>query len=140
MYLGAVQPGGRVYSILDRAPTLAERVMVMGIGKSLVDWTQVHLARFLATRPATPLILAGTLALAATGAVATTPSPAPQSPTAVVQTTPPPLFPAANCNAVWNGFTVCQIPANQVTLYIIAYGCYQPWHGEDRYVCPLMSN
>jgi hypothetical protein len=78
----------------------------MSTGTSLVDWTQMRLARFFATRLATPLILTGTMALAAGGAVATTPMPAHQNPAAAVRTIPAPLFPPMSCHTGWYGLAV----------------------------------
>jgi hypothetical protein len=100
----------------------------------------MHLARFLATRLATPLILTGTMALAAGGAVATAPAHTQQYPTTVVQTTPLPIFPNIGCHPGWYGTMVCHIPTNQVALWAPAYSCSQDWHGDDLYVCHFMSN
>jgi hypothetical protein len=112
----------------------------MDIGKSLVDWTQLRLARFLATSAATPVLLAGTLALTAGGAVATTPTPAHQNSPAVARMTPAPLFPPVICHHGGQGSVVCLIPANQVAVYAVAYTCRQASQGEGLYVCRFMSN
>jgi hypothetical protein len=108
----------------------------MGIGRTVVNWTKLRLARFLATRLATPLILTGTLALAGLGAVATNPVTAHQSPTPVVETTQTPTYPNASCysDPDGDGSTVCHIPASQVGNYPNAY-CHLDWDEDGTYVC-----
>jgi hypothetical protein len=107
----------------------------MGIGRTLVNWTEVRLARFLATRVATPLILTGTLALAGFGAAATNPITAHQSPApaTVVQA---PGYPNSSCWADpdGDGSTVCDIPANQVGNYPNAF-CHADWDEDGTFVC-----
>jgi hypothetical protein len=91
----------------------------MRIFRALAHWTTVQLARFLATRVATPLLLVMTLGLAAGGALATAPLPRHQSPTIVVQTT----YPNSSCFTGRYGWTVCHIPPSQVASYPNAYWC-----------------
>jgi hypothetical protein len=112
----------------------------MEIRKSPVDWTQLRLARFLATRAATPVLLVGTLALAAGGAVATTPTTTDQSSRAVAQTTLAPLFVPVICHQGRQGTIVCRIPANEVAVYAVAYACRQDQRRDGLYVCRFMSN
>jgi hypothetical protein len=78
----------------------------MGIGKVVAGWTTVQLARFLATRVATPVILTGTVALAGAGAMV--------SPISLHQT---PTYPNSTCRTGWNGDAICRIPASQVAAY-----------------------
>ena len=129
------------YSICGIAVQFREGITAMGIGKSLVGWTALHLARFLATRPATPLILTGTMALAAFGATATNPTTIQQSPTAVVVTTQAPTYPNASCYADpdGDGSTVCHIPASLVSSYPNAY-CHADWDGDGTFVCHFIGN
>lgn len=109
-------------------------MVAMGIGRTLLDWMELRLARFLATRPATPLILTGTLALAGLGAAATNPVTLHQSPAATTVLTP--IFPNTSCYADpdGDGTLVCHIPANLVSNYPTAY-CHLDWDGDGSYVC-----
>lgn len=99
----------------------------MGIGKVVVGWTKLHLARFLATKVATPLILTGTLALAAGGAVATTP------------TQQIPTYPNSSCHTNWYGGIACRIPAGQVASYPNAH-CHPSWRHPGMDICHFWSN
>jgi hypothetical protein len=93
----------------------------MRILRSLAHWITLHIARFLATRVATPLLVAMTLSLAAGGALATAPLARHPIPTAVVQTTP--AFPNSSCFVRWHGWNVCHILPSQVSDYPNAYWC-----------------
>ncbi len=108
----------------------------MGIGRTLVDWMELRLARLLATRPATPLILTGTLALAGLGAAATNPVMVHQSPVPAVGTVQAPGYPNSSCYADpdGDGSTVCHIPASQVSNYPAAF-CRLDWDEDGTYVC-----
>ena len=97
----------------------------MGIGKVVAGWTTLHLARFLATKVATPVILTGTVALAGAGAML--------SPISLHQT---PTYPNSSCHSLWSGDddTICQIPASQVASYPNAR-CLPSWQQSGTDIC-----
>jgi hypothetical protein len=97
---------------------------------------ELRLARFLATRPARPLILTGTLALAGLGAAATNPGMVHQIPVPAASTVQAPLFPNTSCYADpdGDGSLVCHIPASLVSNYPTAY-CHLDWDEDGTYVC-----
>ena len=102
----------------------------MGIGKVVVGWTTLHLARFLATKVATPLILTGTLALAGAGAMGT--------PIAIHQS---PTYPNSSCHPSWygDGSVACRIPDSQVGAYPNAY-CYPSFYHPHINICHFWRN
>jgi hypothetical protein len=97
----------------------------MGIGKVVADWTTLHLARFLATNVATPVLLTGTVALAGFGA-RISPISLPQSPT----------YPNSSCHTAWSGAddTLCAIPVSQVAAYPNAR-CEPSWQQSGTDLC-----
>ena len=109
----------------------------MGMGKKLVGRLELYLARALAARPATPLILAGTMTVAAFGAAATNPTtvhsiPSPVAPAATLDLSSPHTFCMPDPDG--DGHTVCHILASQVTT-IPNLGCYADPDGDGTYIC-----
>jgi hypothetical protein len=101
----------------------------MGIGKSLVDWTARYLARFLATRVATPVLVTGTFALAAVGAATITP----------IHQRVPPTYRNSRCQMQeYHGYGViaCDMPVSLVASHRIACYWWYPYGDSDGvYVC-----
>jgi hypothetical protein len=101
----------------------------MGIGKAVGGWTKLQLARFLATKVATPVILTGTVALAGVGAMA--------SPISIHQT---PTYPNSSCQSGgWSDDTICSIPASQVAAYPTAR-CSPSWQQPGKDICRFEVN
>jgi hypothetical protein len=94
----------------------------MGIGKAVGGWTTLHLARFLATKVATPVLLTGTVALAGVGAMA--------SPISLHQA---PTYPNSSCQSAGDD-TICQIPIGQVAAYPTAR-CHPAWQQPGMDSC-----
>jgi hypothetical protein len=114
----------------------------MGIGKFLVDWTAVHLARALATHAATPVLVTGTMVLAAVGAAASAPTPSHQSFTVGMQTRASlPAYPNRSCQRGRFGAIACRMPANLIASYPNAYCWWYP-NGtrEGVYVCYFLGH
>jgi hypothetical protein len=115
----------------------------MGIGKSLADWTTLHLARFLAARPAALVLVTGTLVLAAVGAAVTAPAPSHQSRTVGVRTTPTslPTYPNSSCHIGRFGAIACRMPASLIASYPQAYCWWYPHGASDGvYVCYFLRH
>ena len=109
----------------------------MGTGKRLVDYLEMHVARVLVTRHATPLILAGTMAVAGFGAAAMNSTKVHQAPSPLVQT--PALIlnsPHTFCypDPDGNGHTVCHILASQVST-VPNLGCSADPDGDGTFIC-----
>jgi hypothetical protein len=102
----------------------------MGIGKVVAGWTTLHLARFLATKVATPVLLTGTVALAGVGA-RLSPTSLPQSPT----------YPNGSCHTAWysDDDTLCAMPASQVAAYPNAR-CDPSWQQPGTDICRFEGN
>jgi hypothetical protein len=119
----------------------------MSRGKKMVDWLRVHVSRALVTRPATPLILVGTLALAGFAAAAANPTSTQRSPILVQQTPTLDLSSARTfCmpDPDGDGHTVCHILASQVST-IPNLGCSADPDGDGTFICyydtdPTASN
>jgi hypothetical protein len=120
---------------------------VMYIGKTLGSWLELHVARVLATRPATPLILVGTMAVAGLGAAATNATTVHQAPGSVVRTSSLLLnSPHTFCypDPDGDGHTVCHILASQVAT-VPNLGCSADPDGDGTFICyyatdPTASN
>jgi hypothetical protein len=109
----------------------------MAIGTKLVGWLELRLARTLATRAATPLILAGTLAVAGFGAAGVNPAQVHQAPSPAVRT--PALLlssPHTFCepDPDGDGHTVCHILASQVST-VPNLGCSADPDGDGTFIC-----
>ncbi len=109
----------------------------MGIGRTLVSQLELHLARMLAARPAAPLILAGTMALAGFGAAATNPTiahpvPSPVATTPTLDLSSPHTFCMPDPDG--DGHTICHILASQVST-IPNLGCYADPDGDGTFIC-----
>lgn len=109
----------------------------MGIGKKLAGRFELLLARALAARPATPLILAGTMTMAAFGAAATNPTTvhslqSPVAHRAMLDLSNPHTFCGPDPDG--DGNYVCHILASQVTL-IPNLGCYSDPDGDGTAIC-----
>ena len=109
----------------------------MGTGSTVFGWVGVHVARVLATRPASPVILVGSLAIAGLGAAAMNPAKIQQNPSPVVGT------PTLNLNSPHtfcysdpdgDGHTVCHILASQVST-VPNLGCTADQDGDGTYIC-----
>jgi hypothetical protein len=109
----------------------------MYTGKSLVKGLELRLARTLAARPAGPMILAGTLAVAGLGAATLNPIQAHRAPSSV-STTPtldlssPHTFCYSDPDG--DGHYVCHILASQVNT-IPNLGCTADSDGDGTYIC-----
>jgi hypothetical protein len=109
----------------------------MGIGKQLADSVGPRLARLLVTRPATPLILTGTLAVAGLGAAALNPAhghqiPSPSVQPAALDLSSPHTFCRPDPDG--DGHTECHILATQVST-VPNLGCYADPDGDGTYIC-----
>jgi hypothetical protein len=117
----------------------------MGIGKKLAGRLELYVARALAARSATPLILAGTMTVAAFGAAATNPTTVHSLPSVVVQKATKATLdlssPRTFCmpDPDGDGNTVCHILASQVTT-IPNLGCYADPDGDGTYICYYASD
>ncbi|MDB5074638.1 MAG: hypothetical protein JWO42_817 [Chloroflexi bacterium] len=116
---------------------LAEGTIAMGSSKKLVDRLGINLARVLAMRAATPVILSGTLAVAAFGAAALNPASLHQASHAAVRT---PLLvldaPRTFCepDPDGDGHTICHVTASQVSI-VPNLGCFADPDGDGTFVC-----
>jgi hypothetical protein len=124
-----------------------EGIIAMGIREKLVGRLEIGLARVLAPRAASPLILAGTLAFAGLGAAAMNPVTAQQAQRSVV---PAPTLllnsPHTFCHpdSDGDGHTVCHVLASQVNT-VPNMGCYDDPDGDGTSICyyatdPTASN
>ncbi|HVC80724.1 MAG TPA: hypothetical protein VNL35_09535 [Chloroflexota bacterium] len=119
----------------------------MGTGSTVFGWVGVHVARMLATRPASPVILVGSLAIAGLGATAMHSTTVQGNPSPVVGT--PALIlnsPHTFCysDPDGDGHTVCHILASQVST-VPNLGCYDDPDGDGTSICyyatdPTASN
>ncbi|HWE61065.1 MAG TPA: hypothetical protein VHB98_05090 [Chloroflexota bacterium] len=107
---------------------------------TLVARLQMHVARWLAKGSASPLILAGTLALAGLGAGALSGTPGghgQQSPNPAVGTSAP----TGNCHPDpdGDGHLVCYIDASQLPRYANEF-CRPDPDGDGHFVCYIDSH
>lgn len=109
----------------------------MEIGKKLVGRLETQVARVLAARSATPVILMGTMAVAGFGAAAANPARVHQAPSPVVRTSSLDLSsPHTFCYADpdGDGHYVCHILASQVST-IPNLGCSADSDGDGTFIC-----
>jgi hypothetical protein len=124
----------------------AEGTNAMGISRKLARRLEIGLARVLAPRAASPVILVGTLAFAGMGAAALN-GPTASQVSRLVHT--PSLVldgPHTFCrpDPDGDGHTVCHVLANQ-TLTVPNLGCYSDPDGDGTFICyydtdPTASN
>jgi hypothetical protein len=111
--------------------------MAMSIGKKLLGWLKLRVARALVTKPATPLILVCTIAVAALSAAALNPAAAQQVPNPMVQTSGLQLGSAHTfCmpDPDGDGHYVCHILASQVAT-VPNLGCSDDPDGDGTFIC-----
>ncbi len=109
----------------------------MGIGTKLVGRLETQVARVLATKPATPFILVGTMAVAGIGAAAMNPTMAHQAPSSMARAstlllTSPHTFCYSDPDG--DGHTICHILASQVST-IPNLGCSADPDGDGTAIC-----
>lgn len=109
----------------------------MGQGTQLRGWVARRMARALVSRPATPVIVVGTLALAGVGAAAMAPTQSSVVSHTVVGTpaldlSSPHTFCIADPDG--DGHTICHILASQVAT-VPNLGCIGDQDGDGTYIC-----
>jgi hypothetical protein len=117
--------------------------MAMEAKRTVFGRAQQCLARALVRRSATPLILAGTLALAGFGAASLGSTPSTSiTPVPIVTTPPVPAYPSS-CfpDPDGDGHTVCYLTQSQMQTPNYAGGyCHPDPDGDGHFVCYFASN
>ena len=119
----------------------------MSIGTKLVGYVEMHLSRALVAKPATPLILAGTMALAGFGAAAVAAPTTHQAPQPAVRAAGlilNDLHTFCTPDPDGDGHTICHVLASQVST-VPNLGCSPDPDGDGTFICyyatdPTASN
>jgi hypothetical protein len=114
----------------------------MGSSTQLVGWLESRLARALASRSATPVILAGTMAFAGLGAAAMNTTKVHQAPSPAVRASVLTLTsPRTFCypDPDGDGHTICHILESQIST-VPNMGCYADPDGDGTFICYFASD
>lgn len=131
------------YSMGNITIEFAEGTVTMGTGKTLVGSLKLQVARALAARAATPLILSGTLACAGLGAAALTParisqtSPSPVSQATLLEIGAPHTF--CYVDYAGDGHTICHVLASRKDA-VPNLGCMVDPDGDGTYICDYATD